>query len=79
MQENRAARAATMSRLSSNIMTPEENYTFTKRAGELTKQAVIRLMALPQSTQADQLQDRLDDAVRASRKLAMRELASEVR
>jgi hypothetical protein len=78
LQENRASRAAAMSRLSSNIMTAEENYAFTKRAGELTKQAVKRLMTQPPSVTPEQLQDRLDDAVTAARKLSMRELVGKL-
>lgn len=82
LQASRSRRADTLARLHANMLTDDERYTFVKRAGELTREAVERLRQQhgPRAAvDAAIVQDQLDAAVRAARKTAMREVAGAAR
>lgn len=74
--------SAKMARVDAGMLTPDEQYAFAKRAGQLTREAVKQMRLNYEESRSrglglpdrEQLQKHLDMRVRAARMLAMREV-----
>lgn len=68
-------RAMQMAAMDNGVFTPEQNYAFRKRAGELTKSAVERVMkqapAIRTEEQRKAVQNLIDKQVALARRRAM--------
>ncbi len=83
LDESDQRRALGMVALENGVMTPEQQYKFTQRQGELIRESLKRLrtefQAPPSPEMTSLLQKRLQAATEAARQTAMRELVAELR
>ena len=83
LEESDQRRALGMVALENGVMTPDQQYQFTQRQGELIRESLGRLRnsftAPPSPEQTKLIQRQLEAATEAARKVAMRELVAELR